>query len=181
MHDYPSADSTQMLLGESTCSFRAGFEFSACESLEIGGAVNIPPLIEQRHFQSLRLGRIKRLGEYAVRAPVDSAKKCRMRTAHRDKVVAAVRGWPEHDAISTPVERSDGVLKEPSWQIGQIGTDDHDAFDAETKHVLEAVGEALAKIAAALRDHVDLLMNEFAYSLTFAGRLTRNNLLDVRH
>src|SRR5919106_1560316 len=78
-------DSTQMLLGESTCSFRAGFERRDRESLEIGRAVNISPLIEQRHLQPLRFGRIKRLGEYAVRAPIDSAKECRMRTVHPDK------------------------------------------------------------------------------------------------
>ena len=69
---------SQMLQGDSACSGRAAFKWANHEAFQIGGAVNVCPLIEEGDLQANRLGCSYGLGEYAVRAPVDSTKQIRM-------------------------------------------------------------------------------------------------------
>lgn len=170
-----------MLRGEGTRSRGSGFEGSIRQPLEIGSAIDVTPSVEERHLHATCPCRIERLTEYRIRAPLNLAEERWMRMVHPDQVIATIRSWTKHDSMARPVQHSQRVSNESWWKVRQIGTDDDNRFHPETERVLEHVGQALAQIASALRDHIDGRVSKFTHSLTLACRLTGDDRLHAGH
>ena len=169
-----------MLQRELPRSSRAGLRRSH-NPLQIGGAINVCPLIEQEYSDAVRPRCVQRLGKYVVRTPVDPPKERRMGPTHPNKVVAAIRSRTNHHAITRGIEGGKCLSNQSRGKIGQIGRDHDDRRDAQPKHIFEYVAQTPAELAASLPDDIDVSTRESAQACTLARRLARDNALRLWH